>query len=54
MSTALFASKRRKLVKKEVKREKRRLVKAYWSSITAMCSLVLMGTPAFAASGGTI
>ncbi len=41
-------------MKKEVKREKRRLVKAYWSSITAMCSFVLMGTPAFAASGGTI
>lgn len=32
-------------MKKEVKRDKRRLVKAYWSSITAMCSLVLMGTP---------
>ena len=41
-------------MKKEVKREKRRLVKAYWSSVTAMCSLVLMGPPAFAASGGTI
>lgn len=41
-------------MKKELKRDKRRLVKAYWSSITAMCSLVLMGTPAFAASGGTI
>ena len=41
-------------MKKEVKRDKRRLVKAYWSSITAMCSLVLMGTPVFAASGGTI
>lgn len=41
-------------MKKKVKRDKRRLVRAYWSSITAMCSLVLMGTPAFAASGTTI
>ena len=41
-------------MKKEVKVEKRRLVKAYWSSIAAMCSLVILATPAFAASGTTI